>query len=56
LLIGVLALQGDFREHIWALQRLGVEAFAVKSLSELEKVDGLIIPVVNRRASAGSHR
>jgi len=44
LLIGVLALQGDFREHIWALQRLGVEALAVKSLSELEKVDGLIIP------------
>lgn len=44
MLIGVLALQGDFREHIWALQKLGVEAFAVKSLSELEKVDGLIIP------------
>ncbi|HBT40100.1 MAG: Glutamine amidotransferase subunit PdxT [Thermotoga sp. 50_1627] len=44
MLIGVLALQGDFREHIWALQRLGVEALAVKSLSELEKVDGLIIP------------
>jgi 5'-phosphate synthase pdxT subunit len=44
LLIGVLALQGDFREHIWALQRLGVEAFAVKTVSDLEKVDGLIIP------------
>lgn len=44
MLIGVLALQGDFREHIWALQRLGVEAFAVKTVSDLEKVDGLIIP------------
>jgi len=44
LLIGVLALQGDFREHIWALQRLGVEAFAVKTVSDLEKVEGLIIP------------
>ncbi len=44
MLIGVLALQGDFREHIWALQRLGVEAFAVKTVRDLEKVDGLIIP------------
>jgi len=37
-------LQGDFREHIWSLQRLGVEAFAVKSVSDLERIDGLIIP------------
>ncbi|WP_448524229.1 pyridoxal 5'-phosphate synthase glutaminase subunit PdxT [Pseudothermotoga sp.] len=44
MLIGVLALQGDFREHIWALHRLGVEAFAVKTVPDLEKVDGLIIP------------
>ncbi|WP_448516500.1 pyridoxal 5'-phosphate synthase glutaminase subunit PdxT [Pseudothermotoga sp.] len=44
MLIGVLALQGDFREHIWALQRLAVEAFAVKTVRDLEKVDGLIIP------------
>lgn len=44
MLIGVLALQGDFREHIWALQRLGVEAFAVKTVSDLERIDGLIIP------------
>ncbi|MGB9790900.1 MAG: pyridoxal 5'-phosphate synthase glutaminase subunit PdxT [Thermotoga caldifontis] len=44
MIIGVLALQGDFREHIWSLQRLGVEAFAVKSVSDLERIDGLIIP------------
>lgn len=44
MIIGVLALQGDFREHIWALQRLGVEAFAVKTVSDLERIDGLIIP------------
>ncbi len=37
-------MQGDFREHIWSLQRLGVEAFAVKSVSDLERIDGLIIP------------
>lgn len=44
MIIGVLALQGDFREHIWALQRLGVEAFVVKTISDLERIDGLIIP------------
>ncbi|MEN3008340.1 pyridoxal 5'-phosphate synthase glutaminase subunit PdxT [Pseudothermotoga sp.] len=44
MLIGVLALQGDFREHIWSLRRLGVEAFAVKTVSDLEKINGLVIP------------
>lgn len=44
MLIGVLALQGDFREHIWSLRRLGVEAFAVKTISDLEKISGLVIP------------
>jgi 5'-phosphate synthase pdxT subunit len=42
--IGVLALQGDVREHVYALERVGVDAPRVRRLSELEAVDGLIIP------------
>lgn len=42
--IGVLALQGDFREHVAALKRLGVEAHEVRVPSDLRDVDGLIIP------------
>lgn len=42
--IGVLALQGDFREHIEMLRRLGVEAREVRLPRELEGLDGLIIP------------
>ena len=42
--IGVLALQGDVREHLHALQRLGVRTVAVRRLSELEDCDGLVIP------------
>jgi len=42
--IGVLALQGDVREHQAALNRLGVESVKVRRLEELESVDGLIIP------------
>jgi 5'-phosphate synthase pdxT subunit len=42
--IGVLALQGDFAEHIGMLQKLGVDAREVRLPSELYKVDGLIIP------------
>lgn len=42
--IGVLALQGDFQEHIKALERLGVEGVAVRLLRDLEEIDGLIIP------------
>lgn len=44
MLIGVLALQGDSREHLQLLARLGVEAIPVKSESELDQVDALIIP------------
>ncbi|HEX2949728.1 MAG TPA: pyridoxal 5'-phosphate synthase glutaminase subunit PdxT [Armatimonadota bacterium] len=43
-LIGVLALQGDVREHIDAIRRAGGEAIPVKTREEIEKVDGLIIP------------
>jgi pyridoxal 5'-phosphate synthase pdxT subunit len=42
--IGVLALQGAFREHIEALRRLGVEAVEVRLPEQLEGLDGLIIP------------
>lgn len=42
--IGVLALQGDVREHLAVLARLGESAIAVRRPSELAEVDGLIIP------------
>jgi 5'-phosphate synthase pdxT subunit len=42
--IGVLALQGDFREHVEMLKRMGVEAGEVRRAHELEGLDGLIIP------------
>ena len=42
--IGVLALQGDFAEHVTALHRLGAEAFEVRLPKQLEALDGLIIP------------
>ena len=42
--IGVLALQGDFGEHITMLVRTGVETAEVRLPSHLENLDGLIIP------------
>ena len=42
--IGVLALQGDFKEHIVVLRRLDVETVEVRLPSHLEELDGLIIP------------
>ena len=42
--IGVLALQGDFREHINLLLELGVECIPVIRKSELNGIDGLVIP------------
>lgn len=42
--IGVLALQGDFAEHIHMLARLGVATSEVRLASHLETIDGLIIP------------
>ena len=44
MLVGVLALQGDFREHINALNHCGVQCQEVRRISELESVDALIIP------------
>ena len=42
--IGVLAMQGAFAEHIAMLRKLKVEALPVRLPSELEGMDGLIIP------------
>ncbi|WP_327091684.1 pyridoxal 5'-phosphate synthase glutaminase subunit PdxT [Nonomuraea sp. NBC_01738] len=42
--IGVLALQGDVREHVQMLQAAGATATAVRRPPELEAVDGLVIP------------
>ena len=42
--VGVLALQGDVREHVEALAALGVECAEVRTLAQLDAVDGLIIP------------
>jgi len=42
--IGVLALQGDVREHLRALAGSGAEPVPVRRPSELDSVDGLVIP------------
>jgi 5'-phosphate synthase pdxT subunit len=42
--IGVLALQGNFREHAAMLRRLGVHAVEVRKPEQLEGLDGLVIP------------
>jgi len=42
--VGVLALQGDFEAHQKALERAGAEAVQVRTVEELENIDGLIIP------------
>lgn len=42
--IGVLALQGDFAEHIAALKRLGVETAEARLPGQLDDLDGLILP------------
>jgi 5'-phosphate synthase pdxT subunit len=42
--VGVLALQGDVREHLAALESAGAEAVPVRREEELAKVDGLVLP------------
>ena len=42
--IGVLALQGDVREHIQSLSDCGVDALAVKTKQEIESISALVIP------------
>ena len=43
-IVGVLALQGDVREHLVALAGLGVTARPVRRPSELDDLDGIVIP------------
>jgi 5'-phosphate synthase pdxT subunit len=42
--IGVLALQGNFREHVAMLRRLGADALEVRKPEQLDDLDGLVIP------------
>lgn len=42
--VGVLALQGDVREHVRSLETLGAEVVAVRRPEELATVSGLVIP------------
>lgn len=42
--VGVLALQGDFKEHIKMLKDLNVPVIEIRSPKQLEEIDGLIIP------------
>ena len=42
--IGVLAVQGNFREHAAMLRRLGADVVEVRKPEQLEELDGLVIP------------
>jgi len=42
--IGVLALQGDVREHLAALDAAGADGVSVRRASELNALDGIVIP------------
>lgn len=42
--IGVLALQGAFREHMDIIQTLGYKGIEVRKIEDLESIDGLILP------------
>jgi 5'-phosphate synthase pdxT subunit len=43
-LVGVLALQGDVREHLAALDRVGAQGRAVRRPEELDGIDALVLP------------
>ena len=42
--IGVLAVQGNFREHAQMLRRLGADVVEVRKPDQLDGLDGLVIP------------
>src|SRR5262245_5084269 len=44
MLVGVLALQGNFREHAAMLRRLGADPVEVRKPEQLDGLDGLIVP------------
>jgi len=43
-LVGVLALQGDFREHAASLERVGADTVLVRHSEQLDGIDALVIP------------
>jgi 5'-phosphate synthase pdxT subunit len=43
-LVGVLAVQGNFREHAAMLRRLGADAVEVRKPEQLDGLDGLVVP------------
>ena len=42
--VGVLALQGDFREHVMRLRSLGCDVTEIRRASELEEIEALVLP------------
>ena len=42
--VGVLALQGDVREHTSMLERVGADVVAVRNAEQLDDLDGLVMP------------
>jgi pyridoxal 5'-phosphate synthase pdxT subunit len=42
--IGVLAVQGNFREHLAMLRRLGADAVEIRKPEQLDGLDGLVVP------------
>lgn len=44
MIIGVLAVQGDYQKHLEVLKRLNVDSAGVKTRQDLKRVDGLIVP------------
>ncbi len=42
--VGVLALQGDVREHVGVVESLGAEAIEVRTADRLDEIDALVIP------------
>lgn len=42
--VGVLALQGDVREHLSMLERVGADARVVRTIDQLDDLDGLVMP------------
>jgi imidazoleglycerol phosphate synthase glutamine amidotransferase subunit HisH len=53
--VGVLALQGDVREHISALNECGVEAQPVRTAEDISSIDGLILPGESQQQSQSWH-
>ena len=42
--VGVLAMQGAYKEHINILYTLGAEPIEIRNKKDLENIDGIIIP------------